>query len=102
MLVLPKAFVEICSIPAVLVHEDVRVRQNLPTLPDQESRALYSGTNDVADRSSKLCDLLNGKPEFRSLDGQQTSRVNPLAVAVLAADEIDRMNQVTEVSFAGG
>jgi hypothetical protein len=88
-LILPKAFIEICSIPAILVHEDVRVCEDLATLSDQESRALYSGTNHVTDRLSELRDLSSGQAKFRPFDAQQPSRINPLAVTVLAPNKID-------------
>ena len=88
-LILPKAFIEICSIPAILVHEDVRVCQDLATLPDQESCALYSGTNHVADGLSELRDLSSRQAKFRPFNGQQTSWISPLAVTVLAPNKID-------------
>ena len=72
------------SIPAILVHEDVRVCEDLATLSNQESRALYSGTNHVTDRLSELRDLSSGQAKFRAFDTQQPSRINPLAVTVLA------------------
>jgi hypothetical protein len=99
VLILPKAFIEICSIPAVLVHEDVRVCQDLATLPDQESRALYSGTNHVADRLSELRDLSPRQAKFRPFDGQQTPRINPLAVTVFAANKIDLLKNTPGTKF---
>jgi len=98
-LVLPKAFIEICSIPAILVHEDVRVRQDLATLPDQECCALYSGTNHVADRLSELRDLSPRQPKFRPFDSQQTSWVSPLAVTVLAPNKIDLLKNAPGAKF---
>ena len=98
-LILPKAFIEICSIPAILVHEDVRVCQDLATLPDQESCALHSGTNHVADRLSELRDLSPRQPKFRPFDSQQTSWVSPLAVTVLAPNKIDLLKNAPGAKF---
>ena len=99
-LILPKAFIEICSIPAILVHEDVRVCQDLATLPDQESCALHSGTNHVADRLSELRDLSPRQAKFRPFDGQQTSWISPLAVTVLAPDKIDVLKNTLGAKFS--
>jgi len=89
VLVLPKTFVEIGSIFAVRIDEDVRIRQDNAAISDQERRTLRPWANHVADGSPELRDLLGGQAKFRSLDAQQTSRINPLAVGVLAPDQID-------------
>ena len=101
-LILPKAFIEICSIPAILVHEDVRVCQDLATLSNQESRALYPGTNHVTDRLSELRDLSSGQAKFRPFDAQQPSRINPFAVAVLAPNKINLLKNAPGLQFGCG
>ena len=69
-------------------------------LPDQESCALHSGTNHVADRLSELRDLSPRQAKFRPFDGQQTSWISPLAVTVLAPDKIDVLKNTLGAKFS--
>jgi hypothetical protein len=89
VLVLPEAFIEIGSIFAVLVDEDVRICQDIAALSDQESRTLRARTNHVPDRLPQLRHLWRGQAKLRSLHAQQTARINPLAVGIPVPDQID-------------
>jgi hypothetical protein len=77
----------------------MRICQDNAALSDHESGTLRARTNHVADRLPQLRDLLRGQAKLRSLRAQQTSRINPLAVGVPAADQIDLPNKAPGAKF---
>ena len=61
--------------------------------------AFFNVTNHVTDRLSELRDLSSGQAKFRPFDAQQPSRINPLAVTVLAPNKVDLLKNAPGPKF---